>query len=241
MPPSHESLAQTLGVPFVPEHALSALQADWSRVSPAQAREQQLWPCRDAEGTALFILEQPASGALLGWLAARTHGPVRWGLTSPGALAALLQAHRGEGGSAQRAGEGQAVVQFVDQTIASAWSAQASDIHFETRRAGLTVRIRRDGVLTDLCRWEGSESPAEILSRLKVMAQLDIAERRLPQDGRIELQLHGNPIDLRIAVLPTIYGESCVMRVLDRSNVELSLDRIGLRQDDFDTFDRLIH
>ncbi len=73
------------------------------------------------------------------------------------------------------------------------------------------------------------------------MANLDIAERRLPQDGRIELTVGGTPIDLRVAILPTMHGESCVMRVLDRSNVELSLDRVGLRDDDLSTFRRLIN
>jgi type IV pilus assembly protein PilB len=68
-----------------------------------------------------------------------------------------------------------------------------------------------------------------IVSRVKVMAKLDIAERRLPQDGRIELNLNNAPVDLRVAVLPTMFGESVVMRILDRGNVQLSLDRVGLR------------
>jgi type IV pilus assembly protein PilB len=72
------------------------------------------------------------------------------------------------------------------------------------------------------------------------MAKLNIAERRLPQDGRIELSVGGRQVDLRVAILPTIHGESCVMRVLDRSNTELALDRVGLRPDDYDKFSRLI-
>jgi type IV pilus assembly protein PilB len=102
------------------------------------------------------------------------------------------------------------------------------------------MRYRIDGVLYEMVPPPKQLGPA-IISRIKVMGNLDIAERRLPQDGRIELTLGGNPVDLRIAILPTIYGESCVMRVLDRSNVELSLDRIGLRQDDYETFVRLIN
>ena len=79
-----------------------------------------------------------------------------------------------------------------------------------------------------------------ITSRIKVMAKLDIAERRLPQDGRIELTVGKAPVDLRISVLPTMYGESVVMRVLDRSNVQLALDRIGMRPDDLEGFRQLI-
>ena len=73
------------------------------------------------------------------------------------------------------------------------------------------------------------------------MANLDIAERRLPQDGRIELTVNGQPIDLRVSVLPTMFGESVVMRVLDRSNVQLDLDKLGLREDDLKVFRQLIH
>jgi type IV pilus assembly protein PilB len=79
-----------------------------------------------------------------------------------------------------------------------------------------------------------------ITSRVKVMANLDIAERRLPQDGRIELVVNGNPVDLRVAVLPTMFGESVVMRVLDRSNVALDLDKVGLRRDDLEVVRQLI-
>jgi type IV pilus assembly protein PilB len=80
-----------------------------------------------------------------------------------------------------------------------------------------------------------------ITSRIKVMANLDIAERRMPQDGRIELVVGGNPIDLRISVLPTMFGESVVMRVLDRANVSLDLDKLGMREDDLAAFRQIIH
>jgi type IV pilus assembly protein PilB len=93
------------------------------------------------------------------------------------------------------------------------------------------MRYRIDGILYEMVPPPKHLGPA-IISRIKVMSNLDIAERRLPQDGRIELTVGGNPVDLRIAILPTMHGESCVMRVLDRSNVELSLDRLGLREDD---------
>src|SRR5580658_1227984 len=80
-----------------------------------------------------------------------------------------------------------------------------------------------------------------IASRIKVMANLDIAERRLPQDGRIELNVGGNPVDMRVSVLPTLFGESVVIRVLDRTNVGLSLDRIGMPPDILALFRAVIH
>src|SRR5204863_1339129 len=77
--------------------------------------------------------------------------------------------------------------------------------------------------------------------RIKVMANLDIAERRLPQDGRISLTVGGNPIDLRVAVLPTMFGESVVLRILDRGNVQLALDRVGLREEQLEITKQLIN
>jgi type IV pilus assembly protein PilB len=82
---------------------------------------------------------------------------------------------------------------------------------------------------------------AAIVSRIKVMSNLDIAERRKPQDGRIELNIDGSPVDLRVAVLPTMFGESVVLRVLDRSNVSLDIEKLGIREDDLGLFRQLIH
>jgi type IV pilus assembly protein PilB len=101
------------------------------------------------------------------------------------------------------------------------------------------MRYRIDGVLYEMVPPPRYISLA-ISSRIKVMANLDIAERRLPQDGRIELQLKGMPIDLRVSVLPTMFGESVVLRVLDRSNVQLKIDKIGMRDDELSIFRQLI-
>src|SRR5437879_4635689 len=102
------------------------------------------------------------------------------------------------------------------------------------------MRYRIDGILYEMMPPPAHIAPA-ISSRIKVMANLDIAERRVPQDGRIELSVNNQPIDLRVSVLPTMFGESVVMRVLDRSNVQLDLDKLGLREDDLATFRQLIH
>jgi type IV pilus assembly protein PilB len=106
----------------------------------------------------------------------------------------------------------------------------ASDIHFEPFEDEYKMRYRCDGVLYEMVP-PPRHLAAAIASRIKVMANLDIAERRLPQDGRIELNVGGNPVDMRVSVLPTMFGESVVIRVLDRTNVGLSLDRIGMPPD----------
>ncbi len=131
------------------------------------------------------------------------------------------------------------VVKLLNLVLLQAIKDKASDIHFEPFEDEFKMRYRIDGVLYEMVPPPKHLGPA-ITSRVKVMANLDIAERRLPQDGRIELQVGGKPVDLRIAVLPTMHGESVVMRVLDRSNVELNLERIGFREDDLSRFRSLI-
>ena len=138
------------------------------------------------------------------------------------------------------ASEDNRVVHLLNKLLLQAIKDRASDIHFEPFEDEFKVRYRIDGVLYEMVPPPKQLGPV-ITSRVKVMAKMDIAERRLPQDGRIELSLGSTPIDLRVSVLPTMHGESVVMRVLDRSNVQLAIDRIGMREDDLETFKRLIN
>ncbi len=138
----------------------------------------------------------------------------------------------------EMAGDNQ-VIKLLNLVLLQAIKDRASDIHFEPFENEFKMRYRIDGVLYEMVPPPKHLGPA-ITSRVKVMANLDIAERRLPQDGRIELQVGGNPVDLRVAVLPTMWGESVVMRVLDRANVSLDLDRVGFREDDLVKFRKLI-
>jgi type IV pilus assembly protein PilB len=116
----------------------------------------------------------------------------------------------------------------------------ASDIHFEPFEDEYKMRYRCDGVLYEMVPPPRHLASA-IASRIKVMSNLDIAERRLPQDGRIELNVGGNPVDLRVSVLPTMFGESVVIRVLDRTTVSLDLTKVGLEPGTLAEFRRLIH
>ncbi len=116
---------------------------------------------------------------------------------------------------------------------------QASDIHFEPFEDEFKVRVKADGVLYEMVPPPRHLANA-IVSRIKVMSELDIAERRLPQDGRIELNVGGNPVDLRVSVLPTINGESVVMRVLDRTVIQLDLNKIGMDANTLSRFRRML-
>ncbi|MEN0110413.1 MAG: GspE/PulE family protein, partial [Planctomycetota bacterium] len=115
----------------------------------------------------------------------------------------------------------------------------ASDLHFEPFEDEFRIRIKADGVLYEMVPPPRHLAFA-ITTRIKVMANLDIAERRMPQDGRIELTVGGHPVDLRVSVLPTMFGESVVMRVLDRSVVNLSLTNVGMDQHTMDLFRKTI-
>ncbi|MCG8406351.1 MAG: Flp pilus assembly complex ATPase component TadA [Phycisphaerales bacterium] len=135
--------------------------------------------------------------------------------------------------------ESNPVKQLLNLVLLQAIRDHSSDIHFEPFENEYKLRYRIDGVLYEMLPPPRFLAMA-IASRIKVMSNLDIAERRLPQDGRISLTVGGNPVDLRVAVLPTMFGESVVLRILDRSNVNLDLDRLGMREDDLNTFHQLI-
>ncbi len=136
--------------------------------------------------------------------------------------------------------ESNPVKKLLNLVLLQAIKDKASDIHFEPFEDEFKMRYRIDGVLYEMIPPPRFVAMA-IASRIKVMANLDIAERRLPQDGRIELSLRGVPIDLRVSVLPTLFGESVVLRVLDRSNVQLNLDKIGMRDEELGIFRQLMH
>jgi type IV pilus assembly protein PilB len=136
--------------------------------------------------------------------------------------------------------ESQPVKKLLNLVLLAAIRDKASDIHFEPFEDEFKMRYRIDGVLYEMVPPPRHIALA-VASRIKVMSNLDIAERRIPQDGRIELTVGGKPVDLRVSVLPTMFGESVVLRVLDRSQVELDITKIGLRDEEQKIVDELIH
>lgn len=121
------------------------------------------------------------------------------------------------------------VIRLVNGVFARALDSRASDIHIEPFEQSLIIRLRIDGVLQEIESSPASLAPA-VISRLKILAKLNIAERRLPQDGRIQLRLQGRAIDLRVSTVPTMHGESVVMRILDKQSMTIDLDSIGLSE-----------
>lgn len=131
------------------------------------------------------------------------------------------------------------IIKYVNLLITEAIRRRASDIHMEPLEKRFRVRYRIDGVLQEV------ENPpkrlqASIIARLKLMAEVSLAEKRIPQDGRIQIQVGGKDVDLRVSVLPTVYGESIVMRILDKEGLRLGLPELGFFSDDQATFQKII-
>lgn len=258
-----EALAKQAGFGFVPAAELICDPEIRSKVDAASARVYGVLPLR-AEGEELVVaLADPLNAPMVQDLSVTAGMPLQIRIAEPGALSsAIEEAYRQEdvpssealteavqeftAGSKQFDLEDKAamaaaapVVKLLNFILYQAVRDQASDIHLEPFEDDFKIRYRVDGVLYEL-KAPPAHLAIALISRVKVMSDLDIAETRIPQDGRIELSVGGRPIDLRVSTLPTMFGESCVMRVLDRSVVSLDLDNIGLRDDERPVFDEIL-
>ena len=142
------------------------------------------------------------------------------------------------------AGDMSPIIRLVDTTIFTALQRRASDIHIETRDDSVVIKFRIDGVLTNAMPPIGKEHHSTIISRIKVMSELDISERRVPQDGRFRVKYSGRAIDFRVSIMPSIHGEDAVLRVLDKESMsekfkKLTLDVVGFDEDDLKQFPAL--
>ena len=145
-----------------------------------------------------------------------------------------------QGGDAQLAQEA-SVVRLVNEILTEAVEVRASDIHIEARESGMKIRYRIDGVLqTQPMPPEINRFQSAIVSRLKIMAHLNIAEKRIPQDGRIKLKVSGREIDLRLSIIPMLHGEGIVMRILDKDKMDFTLRGVGMDDDIYAQFGQLI-
>ncbi|MDR3234153.1 MAG: Flp pilus assembly complex ATPase component TadA [Planctomycetaceae bacterium] len=145
-----------------------------------------------------------------------------------------------QSGDAQLAQEA-SVVRLVNEILTEAVEAKASDIHIESQEHGIKIRYRIDGILqTQPMPPEINRFQSAIVSRLKIMAHLNIAEKRVPQDGRIKLKVQGREIDLRLSIIPMLHGEGIVMRILDKDRMDFTLRGVGMDEDIYEQFTQLI-
>ena len=210
---------------------------------------------REGLEAAILLLANPLDGDLLAAVPATFTGEFTIQLLAESALRAIINEHylleRHEGGVdglwvdeadvdrlKDMASEAP-VIKFVNGLIDVAVTRRASDIHLEPQVDGLLVRFRIDGILQD------HEHPpqamkAAIISRIKLMAALDIAERRMPQDGKIGMRISGKEIDLRVSTLPTVYGEGVVIRILEKGSIILDLGKLGMQPETEASFRKLL-
>ena len=131
------------------------------------------------------------------------------------------------------------VVRLANMIISRGITDKASDIHIEPAKDGLRIRYRVDGILSDGMTLP-KKAQASITSRIKIMADMDISEKRAPQDGRISATIEGRPYDFRVSTLPAVFGEKIVMRVLDKSNISVGLHKLGLLPYTYEMFESMI-
>ena len=131
------------------------------------------------------------------------------------------------------------IVKLINSIIEQAIDMRSSDIHIEPCGEDIRIRFRIDGDLNEIMRVSITSLPA-IVTRIKIMGKMNIAEKRVPQDGRVETKVNGNEIDIRISTIPTVYGEKVVLRLLDRSNFMFSKDELGFTKENLESFDRIL-
>ena len=245
------ALATTFDYRFVSAGELAQLEPDFSVLSPAESTRRRCVVVHEAERL-LAVFVDPFDQALRGWLELRVAKPIEWAL-GEGEEVANLIARRAEAlraidsilPAAQRGAQPEEgvdnlsyvrisedtspVVRLVHSTVYDALRAGASDIHLESTANGMVVRYRLDGVLANIATVPGVELAEQMISRIKVMSELDIAERRVPQDGRFKIALEGRPIDFRVSIIPSIFGEDAVLRILDKKSLTQQMN--GLRLD----------
>ncbi|MDP6850983.1 MAG: ATPase, T2SS/T4P/T4SS family [Planctomycetota bacterium] len=224
------------------------LQADAEAVSlldAATARAFGVLPLGIAKGKLRLAVADADSLPLLGDLEGMTGHPVEPLLADPSALTqAVEDAYRTREEAVEaiadtEAGESAPIVRLLESILARAVRDAAADVHFEPYQGEFRVRMRVDGVLYEIDPPPAHLAPA-LISRIKVMANLDISETRMPQDGRIEMLVDGNPIDLRVSTVPIQGGESVVLRILDRRSLKLNLADLGLQPDEMEQMESLV-
>jgi general secretion pathway protein E len=247
-------LAHSAALPCLDRHALEALTPAFDALPYTEAVQRECLFMREADGQGVLVVADPFDADLQAWAQERVRRPMALKVAARGDIEAYLARHednlRAMDGLASEAAsddegaraedislrsiseDSSPVVRLVNSTLYDALKAGASDIHLETGPGGIAIKYRIDGVLASVGHIAGSDTADQVISRIKVMAELDIAERRVPQDGRFKVAARGRRIDIRVSIMPSIHGEDAVLRVLDKERLAdevngLTLDALG--------------
>lgn len=246
------ALGETLNYVVLSMDQLHALTPAFDLLPFSQAAQKQCLAFRDGDGALLVVAGDPFLHGLNAWAEERLGQPFIWCLAHHADVAAflarfeesmramenVLSLDKAEAGGEHQltdlslksiSEDTSPVVRLVNSTLYDALKTGASDIHLETVANGLVIKYRIDGVLTQIGAMQRLDFAEQVLSRVKVMSELDIAERRVPQDGRFKVAMRGREVDFRVSIMPSIFGEDAVLRILDKQALT---DQVkGLRLD----------
>ncbi|MDP2869116.1 GspE/PulE family protein [Methyloversatilis sp.] len=252
-------VAAQLGLPAMNSAALNALTPSLERIRFSEALARAVLVAVDESGHLIAVVADPYDGALQDWLAATLPASFELRVATrddiTAALARYEDSQRASTGLlddsdrvsassaevlslARIADDASPVVRVVNSTLYDALKQAASDIHLESVPAGMQVKYRIDGVMVRIGQIAGADTAEQVVSRIKVLAELDIAERRVPQDGRFKVAYAGRDIDLRVSIMPSVHGEDAVLRVLDKDHLTQELQALSLESLGFDDIAR---
>jgi general secretion pathway protein E len=252
------ALARALDYRVYSRADLARLEPAFDLLPPAEATRRTCLLTRSGKKL-LAVIADPFDAATRSWLEVRVPQAVEWVLAPRAEIASYIARHEqglraldaavvgssSEGSTngsvdnlslASISQDSSPIVKLVHSTLYDALRAGASDVHLETLANGLVVRYRLDGVLVQMATVTGGDVSEQVISRIKVMAELDISERRVPQDGRFKVAIDGRAIDFRVSIIPSVFGEDAVLRVLDKKALTekvhgLTLESLGFDKD----------
>jgi general secretion pathway protein E len=250
-------LANTLHYELLEMSDLHLLAAAFDILPYSEAVERECIALREDDGRLILVMSDPFDITMQGWAEQRISSTFDWGITHRANVAAYLSRHEetlhamdsllpaddlpvpvkngGDELSFKTISEDTSpVVKLVNSTVYDALKVGASDIHLETGPTGLGIKYRIDGVLTTVGSTAGLEIAEQVISRIKVMSELDIAERRVPQDGRFKVKVRGHEVDFRVSIMPSIFGEDAVLRILDKQTLTDQIKGLSLAYLGFD-------
>lgn len=253
------ALGELLHYPVFDMDGLNSLEPAFDALSFSEAVERNSIALRNENGELVVVMSDPFNVGLQTWLEQHFSSEFSWGVAHHSDVSAFLSNHEKslnamdsmqDVGEKSASEDGQVVedlsiktiseeasliVKLVHSTVYDALKAEASDIHLETTPSGLAIKYRIDGVLVAVSSMDGIEMAEQVISRIKVISSLDITERRTPQDGRFKVSMQRHEIDLRVSIMPSVFGECAVLRILDKRALSdqmkgLRLDHLGFDQ-----------
>jgi len=260
------ALAEQLGVPYVDLDSYVIDPRVVTLLPEKFCRQYQLVPIGEEKNALILAMANPVDVVAIDRVRLMTKKEVKPVMASPQDIEKVLNAYYGIGESVEELireaetreglvlpeeeeelkidqlkalGEEAPIIRVVNMLILQAIRSGASDIHIEPQEDQVRIRFRIDGILHDITSTSIQVHPA-LVSRIKILSRMNIAERRLPQDGRFQVTVDNRTVDFRVSSLPTIFGEKIVMRILDKSTLLLDLDRLGFEEEDLEKFYRLI-